>query len=1319
MKPGQVVMGRYVIEAFARAGGMGSVYRARDRDGSAVAVKVLTIDKAHLAARFARETRVLMALVHPAIVRCLEAGVTDEGEHFLVMEWLEGVDLQACLLEGRLSFHETLALIGRVAGALGVAHARGMVHRDVKPGNIFLPGGDAREARLVDFGIARWIEATTLTTTGTVMGTPQYMAPEQIRGERHIDGRADVFALGCVLYECLGGEPAFSGQQVMAVFYKILVEEVPRITGVVAGVPEPLVVLLERMLAKNPASRPRHGAEVAAEIARIQDALASAEGPIVLSRALAAESITRTEQHLVSVVVVDRGFLLRQGGAGEHREGPVPEHLRSTVEVVVDSRGDTMPEPVAMPGRTAVPAVRWRYEALGARFDHLADGSLIAVLDTRRAATDQAGDAARCALGLRAEMPGRPMAVATGRAIAGQTRWLGEVIERAFELLDASRALLESSDQAPIRLDEVTAGLIESHFRIERDGRGPMLMGERQGDREPMLLGRPTPFVGRKREMAMLMVTLEACVDERMARVALITAPAGMGKSRLEREFSRWVAEHEEHIEVWRGRGEPMHARSPLRSIAQVVRQAAGIREDEPLALRHAKLRARVERHVPAEHARRVSVFLGELIKTPWSDEDDVQLSAARRDSRLMGDQMRRAYLDLLAAETRVHPVVLILEDLHWGDQATVDLLDLALRNLARSPLLIVALGRPEVHHLFPDLWARHDVLELGLRPLSERAARQLVREVLGDAVEESRAAELVKHADGNPFYLEELIRNAAAGRRELPDTVLAMVHLELQVRTSRQRRVLRAGSIFGNRLWRSGLDALLGTERGVTRTLQELADDELIWPAESSKFAGELEYRFRHDLIREAAYGMLTEEDRQLGHRLAGQWLEQVGETDALVMAEHFERGNARGQAVPFFVRAAEDALEAGDFAGALEIAKRGVACGAQGATLGVLCVVQAQAHKWRGEILPQIQRIEQAMSLLPSGHRGWYEAAAYLVGARSDCGEIDALEASARMLQSGIPDGHDRAGWILLAATLSRELSLCGKPETASRLLAWIETQQRTLEQPEAVVAAEIHVAHAALAMVLQENPATALKEWRLAELRFREAGDLRRTCAEQVNVGGREEELGLYQDAEATLRDALATAEQMALDLIANFAKINLSITRAHQGVLVGGRELAREAADSFEKHGNRRMAAESRAALAEILLLHGDMIHAESEARAALALSPEDTSAQVYAQAMLARVLLARGEQEQAQELARQAISALQRIGVYTGEAMVRLVYAEALHANGEHDRAREAILAARERLLERAAKIDVPEWRESFLRHVSDNARTLELVEKWA
>jgi eukaryotic-like serine/threonine-protein kinase len=834
-----------------------------------------------------------------------------------------------------------------------------------------------------------------------------------------------------------------------------------------------------------------------------------------------------------------------------------------------------------------------------------------------------------------------------------------------------------------------------------------------------MLMGRPSPFVGRKREMAMLMATFEACMDEEAARVVLITAPPGMGKSRLEREFCKWLAAHAEHIEVWRGRGEPMHARSPLRSIAQVVRHAAGVREDEPLAMRQETLRARVERHVPVEHARRVSVFLGELIKTPWLDEDDVQLSSARRDSRLMGDQMRRAFIDLLAAETQVHPVVIILEDLHWGDQATVDLLDLALRNLARSPLLIVALGRPEVRHLFPDLWARRDVLELGLRPLSERAARQLLREVLGDAVDERRTDELVKRADGNAFYLEELIRNAAAGRRELPDTVLAMVHLELQERTSRQRRVLRAGSIFGNRFWLGGLGALLGTRKDVTRTLQELADDELIWPAESSKFAGESEYRFRHDLVREAAYGMLTPEDRQLGHRLAGRWLEQVGETDALVMAEHFERGNAPGEAVPFFVRAAEDALEAGDFAGALDIAEQGVACGARGVTLGALRIVQAQAHRWRGEILPQIQRSEEAMSLLPAGDRSWYEAAAHVVGARSDRGEICALEAFARMLQRGIPDGHDPAGWILLAATLSRELSLVGKPETASRLLGWIETQKRTLEPTEAVVTAEIHVARAALAM-LEGNPAPALKEWRLAELRFREAGDLRRTCAEQVNVGGREEELGLYHDAEATLRDALATAEQMALDLIADFARINLSITRARQGVLERSRELAREAADSFEKHGNRRIAAESRAVLAEILLLDRDMVGAESEARSALALSPEDTSAQVYAQVVLARVLLARGQNEQARDLAGQAMAALERLGgVNTGEAMVRLVHAEALHANGEHDRAREAILHARERLLERAERIDIPEWRASFLCKVSDNTRTLELAREWA
>lgn len=215
---------------------MGMVFQARDlASGERVAVKVLLHDSPLAAARFARETRILAEFSHPGIVRHIDHGITSSGQHYLVMEWLEGEDLRARLKRGGLTLAESIELATQVASALAAAHARGVVHRDLKPSNLFLVGDRIDQVKLIDFGLARFDEATIMTQEGALMGTPSYMAPEQARGAIELDGRVDVFALGCVLFECLTGERAFSGQQVMATLAKILYCRAAIHTRIAAG----------------------------------------------------------------------------------------------------------------------------------------------------------------------------------------------------------------------------------------------------------------------------------------------------------------------------------------------------------------------------------------------------------------------------------------------------------------------------------------------------------------------------------------------------------------------------------------------------------------------------------------------------------------------------------------------------------------------------------------------------------------------------------------------------------------------------------------------------------------------------------------------------------------------------------------------------------------------------------------------------------------------------------------------------------------------------------------------------------------------------
>ncbi len=214
MRERQIVNGRFEIKRRAGSGGMGTVFRAMDRQtGMPVAFKVINAGHSpELAERFQREAALLAELHHPGIVRFVASGATPDGQAYLVMDWLEGEGLADRLARGTLSVAETIELGRRVTSALSVAHARGIIHRDLKPGNLFLPGGNLARIVVLDFGIARAVESgQSLTSTGATLGSPGYLSPEQARGDKNLDTRADVFSLGCVLFRCLTGRAPFTG----------------------------------------------------------------------------------------------------------------------------------------------------------------------------------------------------------------------------------------------------------------------------------------------------------------------------------------------------------------------------------------------------------------------------------------------------------------------------------------------------------------------------------------------------------------------------------------------------------------------------------------------------------------------------------------------------------------------------------------------------------------------------------------------------------------------------------------------------------------------------------------------------------------------------------------------------------------------------------------------------------------------------------------------------------------------------------------------------------------------------------------------------
>jgi len=291
LSSGQVLVARYRVEQRLGCGGMGEVWSARDCEtGHLVAVKRLTCrpsDRrfAELKARFAREARSTLEVRHPNVVEVFEFVDQEGGLPLIVMELLEGETLRERLARaGCLEVSDVADVFLPVVSAVGTAHARGIVHRDLKPGNVFLvrtrDGGT--QIKVLDFGVAKWLagaqEGVALRTrTGSTLGTPEYMAPEQALGERDVDHRVDIWALGVMLYEACSGARPVEGANIAQVMLRLMSSAIIPVEHLVP-LPPALSRLIGRMLSRQPQRRPADLREAYAVLAELAGAQAPAFG---------------------------------------------------------------------------------------------------------------------------------------------------------------------------------------------------------------------------------------------------------------------------------------------------------------------------------------------------------------------------------------------------------------------------------------------------------------------------------------------------------------------------------------------------------------------------------------------------------------------------------------------------------------------------------------------------------------------------------------------------------------------------------------------------------------------------------------------------------------------------------------------------------------------------------------------------------------------------------------------------------------------------------------------------------------------------------
>ncbi|HTV17837.1 MAG TPA: protein kinase [Polyangiaceae bacterium] len=1268
LKCGEVLADRFSVHGLIRRGGMGAIYRGVDLlDSRPIAIKTLGYLGSSEQHRFLREARILGELEHPGIVRHIAHGATPRGTLYLVMEWLQGEDLAERLVRQPLALTDTLSILRRVCEALALVHSRGVVHRDLKPANLFLNGGVPADVKLLDFGVALDGEAVhSLTQTGALLGTVGYMSPEQARGDDDIDQRSDIFALGCVLYQCLTRRAPFTSRHAIGVLAKVLHEQPARPSDLVEGMDPRLDGLVARLLAKDRNERLPSARAVLAELESF-------------SFGGAGDSASRRSQRVI-------------GGAEQRVVSVIFGKLRRGVgEASRAADADAASELLA--------GVSSRF---GAQVATLKGGALLLISSGQREANDRAAQAVVCALELQRQRDDLSFAVSTGLAQTSLPVPVGACI-------DAAAALLERIQQPGVFVDEVTLGLIGLRFEIDRIGALHRVVGARRDiDASHLLMGRSTPHVGRERELRTLDGVLDECVNESVSRMVFVTGPPGIGKSRL---VSEWLARSGRGgtVRALFGRAEPNLPQSALSLVQRLLRDAMGVRDSDDA---HVQYQAIVRRLAPSPEGRNAGQlveFCAELLGISSVVEPSPILLAARATPEIMQEQTRRALHGWLDIETARQPVVVVLEDLHWADLPSVDFWSGATRDNPNRPLMILALARPEAAKNFHAM-SEGIAVHLRLLGLSPRAAKQLVAFALERPIAPELLSRVIQTADGNPFILEELIRRVASGSVDWPDTVMAMVQSRIERLGPEARRVLRAASVFGERCWDTGVDEVIGGGADAGTLLRSLADDELLIAAAESRYAHTREYRFRHALLRDAAYAMLTSDDRRVAHTIAADWLDRNQEKDATVFADHYQRAGLAECALPWLVRAAKVAIDAGDTKTTIDLANRGVDLGAGGVQRGHLLLLRSYAEALAGSF--DVPATREAVDLLPIGSAPWWLGLAVLIFGASIGGHPGQADPYVKIAADApfTKDNEVPLGQCL--QTLVGGLVLLGRSDVAEAILARAVLATTADSAPDPIFGAFLESARCALAAVMPLGGKWCLETAYLDGKRCVETlgvvGAVHGQMVAEYFLSVAAMHLGLYAEAAKSCRRSIELAERRINGLKDAWPWLFLAKAQLRLGEI----EPALQTLTVLEEWNDWTVQQMIPVLRGEALLRRGNLDEAVRMVRPACSgVSPR--------LCRLAACVLARAQLllDLPKDALRTAVEALTLSATNRGlESDVDLLtlHAEALFALGRNEEANEAATVARAFVDNIAKDIGDAELRRSFTERVEPCARALGL-----
>lgn len=1279
---------RFVVESRVGGGASGEIFRAIDTTtGAPVALKLLRqTATASERTRFTREISVIADLRHPNIVDYVGHGEWSDGRMFLAMEWLDGEDLSKRQRRAPLGMRDAVEVVRRAAQALAAIHTRGIVHRDLKLSNMFLVRGRGTAVKLIDFGVVKpSVPDGYDTEPGTILGTPHYMAPEQARGEP-VDPRSDVYALGSVLFRLLTGRNVFETDHVIALLGRLVLEDPPHPSSVRFDIPDKVDAVVHCALSRERSQRYDNAGDFARALARVGKLN---NDPPSAERSASAVRPTRRRNDSVTDTGTTGNRPTRQGLG-----------VRRVVACMVYDLGDTSADRSVSEHLVDMAGEDVRIEAL-------AGGKAVTVLGVEHSRGDEVMRAARMALQVIGDFPEARAVVTIGHAIMARANLAGEALDRAAQQFEATQP-------GVVRLGLYAAAALDTRFEIIRDAEGGVLVREDPRDLAPRLvLGRPTPTVGREKEITKLQSLYGEVLHDSFPRAALLMGPPGMGKSRVRSELALRLELAPVPPAVLMCRGDTRGTVSVLgRALRSHMGVLDGAAHSEQVDLVKTYVRSRLPRSLHF-----LAAFIGELVGVPFPDDQDEPLRAARNNDQLMQSRIRMALEAFVRTQAGRIPQVLILEDAHLADDTTIELVDwvLACPDLR---LMVYAFAQPEITTRRSELWSKARLTQLTLGPLAPALAERIVASVLPNMPPQARG-ELLRRAGGNPFVLEELCRCSAEGSQDLPLTVQALVQRRLDSLPMAVRETLRAAAVFGHYFWSGGIARLL--DRGVDEDFAIAEQSEIILRQPSSRVAGQVEYVFRQALVRDAAYASLLEEDRRHLHLAAGEWLEAVGSPDLGEIAGHFDAGDDSDRAASLYARATRQALaNFGQMDTALHFARRGLECGASGGERAQLLLTKAHIFSRTGQLADANVAAEQAAKLVPASSDMWVDAQRLLAGSLIESGR--ATEGEARASWALGPQFNERlspAMRAVLLATRVRGLIDLNRPGHAMSVA------------DEAVAAAKQAGSRGEHAMMRALDarlfglmtaglPGDAVKAGQALMEAADRIGDLHLASRARLNTASSLNYLGRFEDAEVLITRALPDVRSFRLRLLEALAIHNHGMCHAQLGRLDKGIEMQREATQIADECDGVRLGINARIYESVLLVWRGapgDYRRAHELAQHVMQASQSQLSLQVTALYALAKVQQARRYHNEALEASREAHRRLGDGPVEEWDEAIRRCFIEALTATGNQQEADAVLRTAFEAIRQRVALISSADYRLSFTTRNDDVARLLEMAHR--